>query len=89
MLVTYDEVMEWYQKRREKGLTIEPPSLLERYEAKPMPIIPLRDTCRWHIPGKWGSEYCDGRHCQGCTSWMMHRAEDFEENEDPWKYWRK
>ena len=95
MLVTYDEIMAWYQHRKEAGLTIEPPSLLSQYQANPatdIPAIPLCDTCRWHIAGLWGSEYCGGRpNCYNCDSWMMYRADDYynPDDNDSWKDWRR
>ena len=96
MLVTYDEIMAWYEQRKKAGLTIETPTLLEQYKAAmkgvtTMPNIPLCDTCRWHISGLWGSEYCDGRpHCYDCSSWMMYRADDYyDPDDDPWKDWRR
>ena len=95
MLVTYDEIMAWYQHRKEAGLTIEPPSLLSQYQANPatdIPAIPLCDTCRWHIAGLWGSEYCGGRpNCYNCDSWMMYRADDYynKDDNDSWKDWRR
>ena len=88
MLVTYDEIMAWYEERRKAGLTIETPTLVEQYkeamkDAPAMPNLPLCDTCRWHISRLWGSEYCAGRpHCYDCPSWMMYRADDYYEPED-------
>ena len=93
MLCTYDEIMAWYEQRKAAGLTIEPPTLVERYKTPAaMPAIPLCATCRWHIAGLWGSEYCDGRpHCHDCPRWMMYRADDYydPDNGDPWKDWRR
>ena len=95
MLVTYDEIMAWYEQRRAQGLTIEPPTLVEQYKANPatdIPPIPLCDTCRWHISGRWGSDYCAGRpHCYDCPSWMMYRSDDYDEPEDnsPWREYTK
>lgn len=86
MLCTYDEIMAWYEERRKAGLTIETPTLVEQYKANPasdIPPIPLCDTCRWHISGLWGSDYCAGYpHCYDCPSWMMYRADDYYEPED-------
>ena len=90
MLVTYDEIMAWYQQRKEAGLTIETPTLSEQYLANPaadIPAIPLCDSCRWHISGRWGSDYCAGRpHRYDCPRWMMYRADDYDDPEDsgPW-----
>lgn len=95
MLVTYDEIMEWYNQRKAAGLTIETPTLLEQYQANPttdIPAIPLCDTCRWHISGLWGSEYCRGHaNCYNCPSWAMYRADDYYEpgDNDAWRDWRR
>ena len=92
MLCTYNEIMAWYEQRRAQGLTIETPTLAERYKAAMnddnVQNIPLCDSCRWHISGRWGSEYCAGRpHCYDCSSWMMYRADDYDEpeNDSPWR----
>lgn len=95
MLATYEEIMSWYEQRRAKGLTIETPTLVEQYLANPatdIPDIPLCDTCRWHISGLWGSEYCAGHpHCYDCPRWMMYRADDYYEPDDdsPWRDYTK
>ena len=96
MLVTYDEIMEWYNQRKTAGLTIEPPTMLEQYKAAttkaPMAATPPCDTCRWHISGLWGSEYCAGhRHCHDCPEWAMFRHDDYIDpgDNDPWRNWRK
>ena len=39
MLVTYDEIMAWYEERRKAGLTIETPTLVEQYLANPVSDI--------------------------------------------------
>jgi hypothetical protein len=92
MLVTYDEIMAWYEQRRAQGLTIETPTLVEQYKANPatdIPDIPLCDTCRWHISRLWGSEYCAGRpHCYDCPSWMMYRADDYDTGDENENYHR-
>lgn len=91
MLCTYEEIMAWYEQRRRAGLTIETPTLVEQYLANPVtdiPDIPLCDTCRWHISGLWGGEYCAGRpNCYDCSSWMMYRTDDYDEPDDdsPWR----
>lgn len=92
MLATYDEIMAWYQQRKEAGLTIEPDPIRPLAKSTIAPIIPLCNTCRWHIAGLWGSEYCDGRrYICDCPKWMMYRADDYpdQNNSDPWKDWRK
>ena len=92
MLCTYDEIMAWYEQRRAAGLTIETTTLAEQYKANPatdIPAIPLCDTCRWHISGRWGSDYCAGRpNCHDCPSWMMYRADDYDDPDDDSSPWR-
>ena len=93
MLATYDEIMAWYEQRKAAGLTIESATLVERYKESAamhpdMPAIPLCDSCRWHISGLWGSDYCASRpHCHECSRWTMYRADDYDDSEDnsPWK----
>ena len=96
MLVTYDDIMAWYEERWAQGLTIETPTLAEQYMAAMKDDntmqFPLCDSCRWHISGLWGSEYCAGRpHCYDCSSWMMYRADDYYEPADdsPWRDYTK
>ena len=88
MLVTYEEIMQWYQQRKRAGLTIEPEQI-----QRPLHLSTteqsLCDTCRWHIPNKWGSDYCHGGR-KDCPEWMMYRADDYyDPDDDPWEDWRR
>lgn len=90
MLVTYEQIMAWYHQRKRAGLTVEPEQI-----QRPLHLSTteqsLCDTCRWHIPNKWGSDYCHGGR-KDCPEWMMYRADDYYHPEDdgPWRdYVRK
>jgi len=88
MLCAYDEIMAWYHQRKSAGLTVEPEQI-----QRPLHLSnteqSLCDTCRWHIPNKWGSDYCHGGR-KDCHEWMMYRADDYyDPDDDPWEDWRR
>jgi hypothetical protein len=86
--VTYEEIMQWYQQRKRAGLTIEPEQIQRPLHSSTTEQS-LCDTCRWHIPNKWGSDYCHGGR-KDCHEWMMYRADDYyDPDDDPWEDWRR
>jgi len=88
MLVTYEDIMAWYNQRKQAGLTIEPEQIQRPLHSSTTEQS-LCDTCRWHIPNKWGSDYCHGGR-KDCHEWMMYRADDYyDPDDDPWEDWRR
>lgn len=88
MLVTYEQIMAWYYQRKRAGLTIEPEQIQRPLHSSTTEQS-LCDTCRWHIPNKWGSDYCHGGR-KDCHEWMMYRADDYyDPDDDPWEDWRR
>ena len=90
MLVTYEQIMAWYYQRKRAGLTIEPEQIQRPLHLSTIPGPSLCDTCRWHIPNKWGSDYCHGGR-KDCHEWMMYRADDYYHPGDdgPWRDYTK
>lgn len=87
MLVTYEEIMQWYHQRKRAGLTIEPEQIQRPLHLSATESRSLCDTCRWHISNKWGSDYCHGGR-KDCHEWMMYRADDYDTGDENENYHR-